>query len=537
MTPVTVRQPDQPAAVAGRRLHPRWARRLAVSVPYLLALLFFSSALYRVNQTEIIDTDAARHAMNGAFIYDLIRTGHIFHPIAYGKFYYSRLPALSLPFHPPLFPAIEAVFFALFGVHLLTARVAVAFCVAIAAILLYRLVLATTKRPMVAACVTLSTLSLWTFLFVARDVMLEYPALVFSLAALYCLRDLRESYPMRRAMPFAIFAAAALWTKQHTVFLGAVPFIQIALSRRWRRFLEWPLWISSALLGVAVLAIIRFSRLFHSVGIDQISTSGHDFYYVFISTLPHYFSWIQEDLWGMPGVLLVSSAVVSLWGLRHRDAEKPDLSLYVAWALAVAAVLLDLGLISARYLFFLMPAAMAIGFIGLFTGCRRLWGERSANIAISVLAAGFLATGTGIPFDFLRGPEAAARMIATGQRTRVLYAGDADGNFIFAVREFDPTRQVIVIPAAKISRALLQPTDIAALCQRYGIAWVVFENTPAPRPWSDLKTALPNVAKLERSIPLESSRYRWRQGSIDVYRFADGDRNPDARPLPTVAPR
>src|ERR1044072_4054385 len=63
---------------------PRWEAWL----PYALALVFFLFALRGVGQTDVIDTDAARHAMNGAFLYDLVRTGNWLHPVAYAKTYY-----------------------------------------------------------------------------------------------------------------------------------------------------------------------------------------------------------------------------------------------------------------------------------------------------------------------------------------------------------------------------------------------------------------------------------------------------------------
>jgi 4-amino-4-deoxy-L-arabinose transferase-like glycosyltransferase len=156
MTPVSAKHSAQTCSVPDPGSRPI-TRYLSICAPYLLALLFFGLALYGVNRTDIVDTDAARHAMNGAFLYDLIRTGHLLHPITYAKAYYSQLPALSMPFHPPLFPSIEAIFFALFGVSLLTARVTVAVAVAISAILFYRLALATVKRPIIAACITLTT--------------------------------------------------------------------------------------------------------------------------------------------------------------------------------------------------------------------------------------------------------------------------------------------------------------------------------------------------------------------------------------------
>src|SRR5258706_10530435 len=122
MTPVTAKRSPQPRELSGSGSHRSRTLSLKVCAPHLLALFFFASALYRVNHTDVVDTDAARHAMNGAFLYDLVRTGHILHPIDYAKVYYSRLPSLSMPFHPPVFPAVEAIFFAAFGVNLLTAR-------------------------------------------------------------------------------------------------------------------------------------------------------------------------------------------------------------------------------------------------------------------------------------------------------------------------------------------------------------------------------------------------------------------------------
>src|SRR5262249_44256405 len=84
--------------------------RTAVWVPYVLALFFAAWSLRDVGKTGVADTDAARHAMNGAFFYDMVRTGHLAHPFQYAKDYYGRLPATSMPYHPPFFPAIEAVF-------------------------------------------------------------------------------------------------------------------------------------------------------------------------------------------------------------------------------------------------------------------------------------------------------------------------------------------------------------------------------------------------------------------------------------------
>ncbi len=164
-------------------------------------------------------------------------------PIAYGKYYYGRIPALSLPYHPPMFPLIESMFFAVLGVNVKAARLAVAFSVALSALLFYRLLRATHGSHLLAICSVLTSFSLRGSQYVANDVMLEFPALAFVLGALYCLRDIDRNYSLRRGLMFAVLAAAAAWTKQHAVFLGLLPFILIVLNRRWhfpRCLVLWP---------------------------------------------------------------------------------------------------------------------------------------------------------------------------------------------------------------------------------------------------------------------------------------------------------
>ena len=91
-----------------------------------------------------IDPDASRHMMNGAMLYDMIRTGGVTHPVPFARAWYARLPAISLPYHAPLFPLFESLFFAVLGVRYWVARLAVAVMAALSVWLLARLV---TARP------------------------------------------------------------------------------------------------------------------------------------------------------------------------------------------------------------------------------------------------------------------------------------------------------------------------------------------------------------------------------------------------------
>ena len=521
MSPVTANySKDNDAEPSATRRRSKAADRLAAWTPYLLAVVFAFSALRGVGQTDLIDTDAARHAMNGVFIYDLVRTGHIAHPIEYARRYYGQYPALSMPYHPPLFPAVEAVLFAIFGVTFLTARAAVALAAGICAFLLYYFVLARLKRSLLAACVTVTTLSLWTSQLVARDVMLEFPSLVFTLAAAYCLRDLDRSYPMRRAILFALLAGAAVWTKQHAVFLAAIPPLYFVFTRRWRRLFEAPLWISTAVLGAIVYALLALAKPFNGAGVNQMSTSGSDVYYILTRSLPAYFNWIKEGIQGLPLAFTVFAAAVYFWGRRKAaESDRPRLGLCLAWIVAVAALLIDLGPVSPRYFFFVFPALFIVGYAWLFHGCRWIWGDRAAGFAAAGFAVCWAIAGWVGPVEYLRGPSAAARLVAQGSATRVLYIGSAEATFIFGVRERDPNLQVTVIPSAKLPKNQLEPGAVEGFCRQYGVEWVVLENPSDRQPWPGVDRALAAVARQRQSIPLESNRWRWRGGTMEVFRL------------------
>jgi len=491
----------------------------AAWIPFVLALFFSLSALRGVSRTDIVDTDAARHAMNGAFIYDMIRGGHIAHPVEYAKQYYGHLPALSMPFHPPLFPAIEALFFAVFGVTPLAARGAVAVTVGICVLLLYRLVQTTLRSRVLAACLTLTTFSLWTFQFVARSVMLEFPALMFALAALCCLGDGDRSFTPRRALLFGVFAGAAVWTKQQTVFLGLVPLLCASWKGRHLRAAK-PVWISTAIFGVAVLGWILLSKAFYGTGTTQTMAMAYpgQIQILFVRIIKSYIGWIASDLLGLPGVFALCSIAAYIVAVRKVGALKVSLKRYYIWIISAAAVLLTLGIASDRYFFFLLPAVVTVGYAWLFRGCGVLWGKRRAEFAICVFAAAWLVAGLFVPVEFLRGPGDAAALVAKGAPSRVLYAGTADGNFIFAIRSLDPKLQITVIPGGKLPPSTFEPAALEQFCRQYGINWIVFENVPGDFRWSGLTGRWPASMKFERSFPGASSRAQWR-GTFDVYSF------------------
>ena len=499
------------------------APRLPAWVPYALAILFAALALRGVGANNLVDTDAARHAMNGAFVHDLLRSGRIAHPIEYGKEYYGRLPALSMPYHPPMFPAVEALFYFLFGVNLLAARLAVAAAVGASAVLFYRLIQATHGSDLLAACATVTLLSLWHSQQVATDVMLEYPAMAFSLAALYCLRGIDRGYPLIRALMFAALGAAAVWTKQFSIFLLAVPPLYFLLTGRWRRLFSRSLWISSALFAVAVKVLTSLSTPFNRAGVSQVPLAPESIWWVASHNLNYYGRVIGRDLYGWPGLFALAVAALLAWSIRRGAWRNLKLEFYLVWMAAIVTVLLVVGARSERYLFFVFPPVLVAAYAIVLRGGEALLGKSRAWLIPVAAAAVWLVCGFWFHPEYLRGPAEAASVVVQPSATdagsaRVLYGGDADGNFIFAVRALDPNFRTTVIPAEKLAADVFPAAAFEAFCRRYAIGWVVLEETNAPRRWSELFAKPAPSMRLERTLPLDSSRPRWR-GHIRVYRF------------------
>jgi hypothetical protein len=494
--------------------------------PYLGALFFALWSLRGVGHSGTVDTDAPRHAMNGAFIYDLVRGGHLTHPIDFARTYYGHLPAITMPFHPVVFPAILSGFYALFGVKALSARLAVALAVGICFLLLYRLVEATLRNSAIAACVAITFLSLRCVQLVSTDVMLELPAMAFTLAALCCLCGLTfqeetRAFPWGRALLFTALGGLAISTKQHSVFLGGVPVLTALMAGRWRLLKRPQIWISAAiLLGIGAGWALVWAHFQGSGGNgNQVASSPHQLRLIFFKNARLYSQWSWEYLTGLPEIFAGCSIAAFAYAVSKRQWRAGGLSLYAACIISVALVLLVLGAVDARYLFFLVPGAIVIAYAMLWRGCASVWGERRAWYVPILFAIAWFVTGLFFQPEYLHGPAEAAALITENGPARVLYAGEADGNFVFAVRTRDPNMQTTVVPAGKLPASTFSPEALERFCRHFGINWIVLEDVPEVHNWSSIAAFPAPSMRLERSLPLESNRTRWKSGRIQVYRF------------------
>jgi len=476
--------------------------RVERTIPYVLALVVVVTSMRGLEPVGFKCPDAARHAMNGAFIYDLVRTGNFAHPITYGKQFYSRFPAISLPFHPPLFPAIEALFYAAFGVNFFAARLPVALATGVCALLLYRLVNRSHQSVWLAIAATMTFITMSTSQMVATDVMLEFPSLAFTMGALYCLRDLETSYPPSRAYPFALLAGAAVWTKQHAVFLGLVPFIFILLQGNWRLLRGLHLWGSSLLFGLMVLALTMLSVPAKHIGVASEFVAVHEFWGAGVVNARFYGRELRQDLGLVVTCWLLFSAGAFLAIPRLR--RRPENHLYLAWLLAMLPLLLLTAKHDLRYLLFGLPALVVLGYDGLRLACKRVLPVRYVPAVTGLLAVFLILHQTSRSLE-LRAetaymvPIQLARTIKDRVSRRLIYCGDNVGYLAVGMRFLDPDSRTIMIRGDKLDPAIFTPEGFEHFAWRYGVDTVVLEPGRKHHPW-DFLVASPSPSMVRERV-------------------------------------
>ncbi len=491
---------------------------IAAAIGFLFAIWCMRGA----HATDVTFYDQARHAMNGAAIHDMVRDGGFTSPAAYLKEYFTRYPAISMPYHPPLFPAVEAIFFAAFGVSQVTARATVAVFVAGVSALLVMLVYSTHGSLRVAAASTIIFMAIPLSQSLAADVMLEMPAMFFVLGSLLFMRSL-PTWDTRQAIAAACFAAAAVWTKQ-VVFAGLVPFLMICVTRRWSLIRRAPFWLFTAIFGTSVLAVRLLwayagltgsARNWAEIGLlDRIVRNG-----LFYASLT------RDARIAVPLVLLVAYAAFHGHKTGWRNVTQILHPLYLCWIVAIIAVLLIVPPFDVRYLWFAAPPAVTLVTAAADRALRHTMASYASAWIVPAAALLFFIVNMRTTLPALTGPSEAARLLASHRPDRVLVAGANNGSVIFSLRSQYPGSDIIVIRADKLPAQTFETAAIEEFAHTFGIKAMVVEWAARPTRWQRLATSPSPNMRLERVIPQRSSDSEW-TGSILIYRFLNPSQSP-----------
>jgi 4-amino-4-deoxy-L-arabinose transferase-like glycosyltransferase len=503
--------------ISGRRKRTLPAAALLSALLGAAALLV---ALRGGDAARLANPDSPRHAMNGVFLADAVRAGAVRRPVDFAWSYYARLPALSMPYHPPVVPGMEALFLLLLGVGEGAVHLPVALSAAAAAVLLFRLGVRWLGSAALAAAGVLLFFALPVSHHLATQVMLEFPAMALASAALLAAGRFGDRVRWRDALLFGTLAALAAGAKQHAVFLAGIPLAGAALSGRWHWLRQPALWAAAAMPALAMAGLQYWANTMESASyetwqrtgpVDRVLTNVA----FYASEAPRVFGWA--------GLLAGCAAAAAALATRR---ARQRLWLLSAWWISVLGLLFAIPPYEGRYLFFAAPAVCLLAAEFAAGLLRRGVGERTARRAVAAAAAALFAISAArVGPPYLRGPEAVVRTLANQEPGRVLLCGSAftNGPVIFGLRKTGGARWV-AIRGDKLPVPALAPGALERFAHDYGVRYVVFETGGRRRPWDGV--AKGSAWQPLATIPVTSSYFEDAPYTLAVYRFLNPSPHP-----------
>lgn len=451
-------------------------------------------------------SDAPRHALNGVFIKDLIAAFPWRDPAAFAYDYYTRYPALTILFYPPLFYVLSAPFYAMLGVSHETALFVVFLHYVAYAWGCYRLALFVVPRFLALAfALTMSFVP--EIAFWGRQVMLEVPALAFLVwSAVAFVAHLRSGRPVH------LYAAAAalvlaVYTKLSVVFLALPMAVALLVLSGMQVARNRHAWLAFALSGLSLIPLAVMTIKFGQANVQ--SVSGIPDAEVSRATLNGWL-WYARQWPSQLGWPLFSAAVLAIVlslltvfrssragsaGERGSATAKAEAAFWWSWLAIGYLYFSAIDLKEVRHSVFLLPPMVLLTLVALHR-----WMPRQSFI---VLVSFALAAGTAAvtlfqrPVYYVHGYADAADYVArhAPKGSVVMFSGYRDGSFTFNMRARDDRPDLSVYRADKLLLSVavrreigvkqkeLSEEVIAERINQLGIHYVVAQ----PAFWADLE--------------------------------------------------
>ncbi|MGD1215575.1 MAG: glycosyltransferase family 39 protein [Terriglobales bacterium] len=423
------------------------------------------------------NADEAQHAVTGLYVADLVRDHPFAHPVEYTYRYYAQYPALSGVVHwPPLFYCFEGLFFLVLGPTVVAARLAILFF-ALLGLVFWFLLVRELLGEWAAAFSTALLALLPSVLLFEKTVMLEIPSLSCCIAAsffwiLYLLKGKKSHIYW-----FALFASAALLTKQNGVYL--IPFCVLSglLCGGWKLFLR-----KEVLRAVAIcfLLISPFYTLVYAVHWKTIamdlneksSGAGGSRWFFYLTALP------AQLGWALLGLAFLGILTSRTWA----RAKVPGIM--SSWIVACYVTLTLIGHKEARYVIYWIPPFLYFASGLLFCFFRKPVFKVAGAAAAVVLLGATLTFAWSFHRPYVTGFAAVPKKILEQSKSAVvLFDGPLPGNFIFFMRAEDPDRRFLVLRKALYAFQLKKsggsvelvhsPQEIENLFREDGVRFIV----------------------------------------------------------------
>jgi hypothetical protein len=465
--------------------------------------------------------DETRHAVTGLFFRDAFVDLPWKDPLRYAYEYYAKYPALGLVFWPPLFHVVEGVFFLVFGISVISSRLAVLSFALVGVYFWYRI--AETQGTRSLALLSTFVFPLVPFMLTfERVIMLEVPMMAMCLASIHFWIQFHRTESRRDLFLLSLFIIAAMYTSQKSFFLAFLFAVHFLIKWRFRMLRRWDVWVALLVTNAVVLGwywfslgelVLSYERAIGE-GFRHISRTEH---------ITFYLELLPEQL----GVVLTGLAGL---GFLYAVFFKPrQYGLFLLWTAATFFCYTLVQEKDVRHTMIWIPPLVYFALLAVDVAFSRwklgVWAGAALAAVVAFQAIRFEAPRLG-------GIEPVVRYVLAQPESDVIYyQGRLDGNFTFFVRKHDPEKRHMVarekqVVAARIftgfgKRKILDtPEEFVELLQSWGIRYAVIENKDPYEGIAFVRAALQSDA-FERVafFPLEGNKPHLLGKSVEVYRF------------------
>ncbi|PID58071.1 hypothetical protein CSB45_05105 [candidate division KSB3 bacterium] len=482
-------------------LHGCWKRYRAGIYPIVLLIVTLGLTGLGLSGGDFWWSDESRHAMDGVYIHDLLQDHPFFELYQYTERYYAKYPALALTWYPPFFALIEALFYSLFGISVLTARLTVIFFASTGMLFWYFFVQKIYGRATAfySGVLYISTPMVMTW---SHTVMLEIPTTAMIMISMYCFYSYFELDKKRYGFYLALSICGALYTKQTAGFILPVFLSYLLLRKQYKKLIQRESLLAGGLLCLFLIPLVVFTWKFGTVGVSlvlgDLKAAG---FKSLLSQWTNYIRILPDNVLSLPVLML---AVVSIGVMVFKREERgKDLLflLWIVWWYIYHSYLFGHTVVLTPYreyygIYVVPPfCVLAVSAVLRITKAFKKQHHRTLKYLSTLLlpAVCLYQLMVSCRVDMLRYIDtvydrAAEFVVNNPKGATVLISASYDGTFIFHLRKHDLEKKMIALRADKtlvsfsvfkkwgMSSYVDTEDDMYDLLRNYGTGYIVVED-------------------------------------------------------------
>jgi hypothetical protein len=243
---------------------------LASGLALLLAFIFINQYALGAYQASFgIYPDEPAHFMSGVLVRDYLLSGQMQHPGTFAADYYFHRPYMGIGYWPPLFYAMQGVWYVVAGLGRTQAVILAGILTWLLGgsvfVIAVRLGFGFIRSFSAAAVFCLLPLIQWSSCAILTDITVA----LFCLWALIANARFFETFDLRSALWWALWISCAVMTKSLALFIGMVPVAYIVATGRLGILKKPNLWIAALAVAAACGPWTVFATRFVSAGFED----------------------------------------------------------------------------------------------------------------------------------------------------------------------------------------------------------------------------------------------------------------------------